>query len=176
MTERLYKVSAPRDDWTFHPRPFWRSEDWSSSDDHPREDHVRDCVLYAGTFDEVNIHLFPKVWRLRVWLDSDTRAERLRNLGYNWSDNSCAVIFAEHGDREVIESFEPTVFTFDGDGFELTPSNEHISREPRTAVSCETLSFREARERWAFELLYVDSIKALAESFRSAGIDHQIQT
>jgi hypothetical protein len=172
----LYKVAAPREDWTFHPRTFWRTEDWSSSSDEEREDHVQDAVLYAGTFDEVNIHLFPKVWRLRVWLDSEKRNARLRELVYSWADGSRAAIFAQHADRDAIESFEPTVFAFERDGFERTPSNEHVAREPRTATSCETIPFREAVARWSFELIYVDDIKALAETFRSAGVDHQIQT
>ena len=60
MTDRLYKVAPPRDGWTFEPRPFWRTEDWSSSSDNQKGDgYVRDEVLYAGGFDEV----FDRMWR-----------------------------------------------------------------------------------------------------------------
>ncbi len=176
MTRLLYKVAAPRDDWTFHPRPFWRTPDWSSSTEDQTEGYIEDCVLYVAEFDEVNIHLLPKVWRLRVWLDNPKRSERLKTLGYDWAEGSRAVIFAQERDREAVESFSPTVFAFERDGFESTPSNEFISREPRAAVSCETIPFRESKNRWSFGLVYVDDIKTLAESFRSAGVDHQIQT
>ena len=184
MTDHLYKVAPPREDWMFQPRRFWRTEDWSSSTDHEREGHVadesaiyiEDQVLYVASFDEVNIHVFPKVWRLRVWLDDDVRTERLRRLGYALRPDARAVIFALEGDREAIEAFSPTVFLFDPDGFERTPSNEFVSREPRTAVSCETMAFDEAHARWRFDLIYVADGEALVESLRSAGVDHQIQT
>jgi len=175
-TDLLYKVASPRPDWTFYPRPFWRLPDWSSSTEDETEGYVEDSVLYVAAFDEVNIHLLPKVWRLRVWLDNPKRSERLRALGYMWAEGSRAVIFAQERDREAVESFSPTVFAFSRDGFESTPSNEFISREPRVALSCETISLREAKDRWSFELVYVDDIKSLAESLRSAGVDHQIQT
>lgn len=178
----LYKVSVPREDPTFEPTRFWRTEDWSSSTEHPREGHldgrsyIEDQVLFAAEFDEVNIHLLPKVWRLRVWLDDETRSERLRALGFTWRADANAVIFTAEVNRDAIEAFVPTVFTFSASGFQRTPSNEFISREPRTAVTQESLPFLEAMTRWRFELAYVSDTGALEQSLRHAGIDHHIQT
>jgi hypothetical protein len=174
MTEFLYKVSEPRENWAFEPRPFWRAEDWSFSDDQDRDGLTRDSVLYAGEFDEINIHLLPKVWRLRVWLDDEERCARLKDLGFSWSEGSRAVIFALEADRDSIESFRPTIFTFEKSGFEQIPTGEFVSWEPRVAVSSETLSFHAARERWRFDLIYVPDAEALEQSLRSAGVDHQI--
>jgi hypothetical protein len=172
----LYKVSAPRDDWTFHPRPFWRTEDWSSSDHEPRDGYIEDHVLYAAGFDEINIHLLPDVWRLRVWLDDVERATRLEDLGYSWPTGSKAVIFALASDRESIESFSPTIFTFEREGFERAPTDEFVSWEPRTAISAETVAFADVRRRWQFALVYVTDADALRHELESARIDHQIQT
>ncbi len=176
MTDPLYKVSEPRGDWTFEPRPFWRAEDWSFSDDQRHDGLVEDHVLYAAEFNEINIHLFPRVWRLRVWLDDDERCARLKSLGFSWAPGSRAVIFAREDDRGSIESFSPTVFAFDRSGFEQTPTNEFVSREPQAAVSGETLPFEEARKRWQFELIYVDNLEELAKTLRSRRVDHQVQT
>ena len=176
MTYYLYKVSEPREDWTFEPRPFWRAHDWSFSDDQPREGLVEDRVLYAAEFDEINIHLFPRVWRSRVWLEDEERCARLDRLGFSWAEGSRAVIFAGEADRNAIEAFSPTIFTFDRSGFERTPTNEFVSREPRNAVSVEMISFREAQERWRFEVVYVSDVESLVGTLREKGIDHQIQT
>lgn len=174
MTELLYKVSEPREDWTFKPRRFWRTEDWSFSDDQEREGLIEDCVLYAGEFDEINIHLLPKVWRLRVWLDDEDRSGRLNDLGFSWRPGARAIIFALEGDRESIESFTPTIYAFERSGFEKTPTDEFVSREPQIAVSAETVPFEEARQRWKFDLLFIADADALVQSLRSARVDHQI--
>lgn len=176
MNDLLYKVSHPRDDWTFEPRPFWRAEDWSFSDDHPHDGLIEDHVLYVAQFDEINIHLLPKVWRLRVWLDDEERGRRLKSLGFAWTAGSRAIIFALESDKDLIESFSPTVYAFDGSGFERTPTDEFVSREPRKAVTAETISFDQARRRWQFDLLYVKDSDELVQTLRSAGVDHQIQT
>lgn len=176
MTELLYKVSEPRDSLTFEPRPFWRAEDWSFSDDQPHDGLIEDPVLYAAEFDEINIHLLPRVWRLRVWLDDEERSSRLNRLGFSWAPSSRAVIFAAEQGRLTIESFSPTVFTFERSGFERTPTNEFVSRVPRTALGVETIPLKIARERWRFDLIYVDEPGDLVEKLRSGGVDHQIQT
>lgn len=176
MTDSLYKVSEPREDWTFEPRPFWRAQDWSFSDDHPRDGLVEDCVLYAAEFDEINIHLLPRVWRLRVWLDDEEICARLKRLGFSWAEGSRAVIFAREADRRSIEAFSPTVFTFDRSGFEQTPTNEFVSREPRTAISAERILLQEAQERWRFDVVYVAEPETLVKTLQSRGVDHQIQT
>ena len=66
MTTHLYKVSAPQADNMFYPGAFWHTPDWESSTTRFREGYIRDEVLYAGDFDEVNIHLFPRVRTVRV--------------------------------------------------------------------------------------------------------------
>lgn len=176
MSELLYKVSAPRDDWTFEPRPFWRAEDWSFSDDHERDGLLEDCVLYAADFNEINVHLLPHVWRLRVWLDDEERCARLKGLGFFWTAGSRALIFALEADQGSIESFSPTVFAFERSGFEQAPTNEFVSREPRTAISAETVSWQDALRRWQFDVIYVTDPDALVEMLQYAGVDHQIQT
>lgn len=176
MTGLLYKVSEPRDDWSFEPRRFWRAEDWSFSADHPGNGLVEDRVLFAAEFDDINIHLLPRVWRLRVWLDDDERRAGLGRLGYSWAASARAVIFALEADRHAVESFKPTVFAFERSGFVRTPTNEYVSRAPRAAVSAETMSFEEARGRWQFDVVYVVESDALVKTLRSAGVDHQIQT
>lgn len=176
MMNLLYKVSPLRDELTFEPRPFWRAEDWSFSDDHPHDGLIEDHVLYAAQFDEINIHLLPRVWRLRVWLDDEERCRKLKQLGFVWKAGSRAVIFALEADREAIESFLPTVYVFDRAGFQRTPTDEFVSREPRKAISAETVPFHEARQRWQFDLLYVTNSEELIQSLRLVGVDHQIQT
>ncbi len=175
-SELLYKVTKPRDDWTFQPQRFWITEDWSFSSEYERTDLREESVLYVGSFEEVNIHLLPKVWRLRVWLDSDERCARLKNLGFSWAGGSQALIFALEADRNLIESFSPTIFTFDRAGFEQIPTNEFVSREPRTALSAETMPFADVLRRWQFDVIYVTDADALVKTLRSARIDHQIQT
>jgi hypothetical protein len=171
----LYKVSAPRDDLIFLPRAFWRSADWSVSDDKPHADLIEDSLLFAGRFDVVNLHLLPNVWRLRVWLDDEARVERLAGLGYHAVSGAKALVFARETDRAVIESFTPTVFAFDPSGFERTPSDEFVSRQPQKALSARTLSLGDAMREWAFEVVYVSDAAELEASLRSAFIDHQIQ-
>jgi hypothetical protein len=173
--ELLFKVTEPGRGDRFEPRPFWRTDDWSMSDDHPHEGLVEDRVLYAAEFDEVNIHLLPRVWRLRVWLDSPERSRRVRECGFDWPSGARAVLFVAESDRAEVESFAPTVFAFDRAGFERTPSNEFIARVAQTAVSKETLSITDALARWQVEVLYVPDPAALAAQLRQAGIDHQIQ-
>lgn len=176
MGEFLYKVSAPRAEMTFTPTRFWRTHDWSSSTRSEREGYLQDEVLYAAEFDVVNIHLLPKVWRLRVWLDDDARREGLRALGFAPDGGAKAAIFTADENRDVVESFVATVYTFDAAGFERTPSDEFISRVPRTAMAREDVAFLEAKERWGFDLFYVPDVAALERSLQEAGIDHQIQT
>ena len=172
----LYKVSEPRHGDRFEPRPFWRSDDWAFSDDQPHDGLTQDNVLYAAEFDEVNIHLLPRVWRLRVWLDSPERCRRLRACGFDWQRDTRAVLFVSERDRAEVERFEPTVFAFDRSGFERTPTSEFVSRDARTAVSKETIPIRDALARWRVEIIYVPDTAALEDRLRQAGIDHQIQT
>ncbi len=175
MDDPLYKVSAPSHGDRFEPRVFWRTDDWSMSDDHPHDGLTEDMVLFAAEFDEVNIHLLPRVWRLRVWLDNPERCRRLRSCGFEWPSEARAVLFVGEGDRMEVEAFEPTVFVFDRRGFERTPTNEFVSREAQTAVSKETIRIKDALDRWHVEVIYVTDTAGLEQRLRQAGIDHQIQ-
>jgi hypothetical protein len=161
--ERLYKVSAPRAEMEFHPSPFWRSADWESSTTRPRADYIRECVLYAGDFDEINIHLFPRVRTIRVRaVDAD--ASRLRGLGLGCTPGRTSYIFVAQSRRQQVESFRPTIFTFAASGFTRVRKGEYVSWEPRRAISSETVSLPDAIVRWNIEACYVadlDELKAL---------------
>jgi hypothetical protein len=176
VTDPLYKVSEPGHGDRFEPRRFWRTDDWAFSDDHPHEGLIEDQVLFAAEFDEVNLHLLPRVRRVRVRLDDPDRSRRVRACGFDWQPGARAVVFVADADRAAVESFAPTVFVFDRSGFERTPTDEFISRQPQTAMSSETIPIAEALARWRLEVIYVDDTVALELQFQRQGIDHQIQT
>lgn len=171
----LYKVSEPGRGTTLAPRVFWHSEDWSFSDDHPHDGLIEDCVLYAAPFDEINIHLLPSVWRLRVWLDEDARRDRLRAMGYTWPEGLRAVIFTSSENEALIQQFVPTVYAFDRAGFEEIPTGEFITRTAQTAVAIEEIPLPIALRRWHVEVIYVSDTVAFAQRLRDGGVDHQIQ-
>lgn len=175
MSDFLYKVSEPREDLTFVPSRFWRTEDWTSSSTRIREGHIEDTLLYAAEFDEVNIHLLPKVWRLRVWVDGHN-VERLRRLNLDWRPGCRALIFCRAQDREAIGTFRPTIFRFAREGFEPVPSNEFVSRSPQTAVGAETIGMLEALERWRVELRYVEDRDEITSLLRGEDISFSVQT
>ncbi len=156
----LYKVTKPRSDMIFQPTRFWHTPDWKSSSNRPREGYIEDAVLYAGDFDEVSIHLLPKVRRLRVRVTPDS-ADRIHALGYQLRSDCRTLLFARQEDQKMILDFCPTVFTFTRDGFEPIPSNEYITREPKKALACETITMAEAIRRWKIELKYVTDISAV---------------
>jgi hypothetical protein len=176
VDDLLYKVSEPAHDNTFEPRPFWRTADWAFSDDRPHDGLIEDSVLYAAEFDEVNIHLLPRVRRLRVWLDHEERVRRLRACGFDWPGDPKALLFVARTDQRKVEEFAPTVFAFDRAGFHRTPTHEFVSREAQTAISVETIPIADALRRWRVEVIYVPDTAALEHQLRGAGIDHQIQT
>src|SRR5437870_1826942 len=108
----LFKVAPPRPDMLFFPSTFWRSADWESSTTRPREGYFEECVLYAGDFDEVTIHLFPRVRTVRVRpVDADWVV--LGGLGLVCSPGKAAWVFVGTSRREEVEAFRPTVFRFD---------------------------------------------------------------
>ncbi|MEZ4673192.1 MAG: hypothetical protein R2932_02975 [Caldilineaceae bacterium] len=100
----------------------------------------------------------------------------MRSLGYAWAPAAPAVIFALQSDRDRIEAFTPTIYTFEKAAFEQTPSNEFVAQTPQSALSAETIPFAEAIRRWQFELIYIEDAEVLAQALRANGIDHQIQT
>jgi hypothetical protein len=171
----LYKVSRARTDNLFEPSKFWRSPDWSVSMKVPHESYILDEVLYAGDFNDVNIHLLPNVPRLRIWL-SDRAVTELKKLDIIVASHYTALIIAQISDWETIETFCPTINYFDEAGFELTPSQEYISRTPQTAIKVETISIFDAIVRWNIELYFVEDYDGLKLSLNSVGVRFSEQT
>jgi hypothetical protein len=171
----LYKVSRARADNIFEPSKFWRSADWSASMTVPCEHHILEEVLYAGDFNDVNLYLLPNVPRMRIWL-SDLVVNELKKLNIIVDSQYTAIIIASISDWETIESFHPTINCFDDAGFELTPSQEYISRTPQTAIKVETISIFEAIARWNIELYFVEDYDALKLKLNSVGIKYCEQT
>ena len=159
----------------FYPSRFWHTRDWESSTTRPRDGYVVDDVLYAGDFDEVSIHLFPRVRTVRV-RSVDAGSARLEALGLQCSPGSSAHIFVNKTYRTVVESFRPTLFTFDSSGFTHARRGEYVSRKPQRAMTVETLSMAEAMVRWNIEACYVDDLDPVIERLRGAGIYFDEQT
>jgi hypothetical protein len=172
---RLYKVSPPRASMVFEPSTFWRSEDWESSTTRRREGYVEDVVLYAGTFEEVSIHLFPRVRTLRVRaVDADWQA--LSRLGLACSAGMTAYVFVEERYRAEVEAFRPTIFEFNAAGFTRVRRGEYVSRSAQVAVSSETLSMAQALERWNVGACYVDCLDDVTRVLSAAGVYFEVQT
>ena len=175
MTTYLYKVSAPRTDKLFYPSPFWHTPDWESSTTRHREGYIKDDVLFAGDFDEVTIHLFPRVRTVRVRsVDADVSA--LSDLGVRCTPEKSAYVFVHHSRRQDVEAFHPTIFKFREDGFVRVRKGEYISWRPQQAVSAETISMAEALNRWNVEACYVDDLDTLIERLNQDGIYFDEQT
>lgn len=175
MQRHLYKVSAPRSDMIFYPGKFWRTKDWESSTTRAREGYIEDTILYTGDFDEVSIHLFPRVRTVRVRaIDAD--GIHLRSLGLSCSMGRTAYIFVARSRRVEVESFYPTIFTFEACGFTRVRKGEFVSREPQKAISSETIPLPEALVRWNVEACYVEDLDDLIETLAGAGIYFDEQT
>jgi len=153
----------------FYPSTFWHTSDWKSSTTRYREGYIEDEVLYAGDFDEVSIHLFPRVRTVRV-RSVDADVSKLYDLGFRCTPGKAAYIFIHHSRREEVESFYPTIFKFRMDGFVRVQQGEYVSREPQQAISAETISIKEATKRWNIEACYVDDLDVLIERLNQEGI------
>lgn len=171
----LFKVSAPKEDWIFEPRPFWRTADFKSSTTRPREGYIPDNLVYVGGFDEINIHLFPRVRRVRVWLTEATRPVAAAT-GLSFGSEHRAVILIAEPDRASVEHFTPTIYSFLEDGFEPVPSNEFICRKPVRAVAQETITLAEAIQRWQIVVQYVDDLDELIARLRAQDLAFNEQT
>jgi hypothetical protein len=171
----LYKVSPARPNNIFEPSKFWRSADWNASLKEPRDGYILEEVLYAGDFNDVNLYLLPNVPRMRIWL-SDRVVDRLKQLDIMVESHFTALIIARISDWEAIENFHPTINYFDEAGFEMTPSQEYISRTPQTAIKVETISIFEAIERWNIELYFVEDYEGLKLDLQTIGIKYSEQT
>ena len=175
MTTYLYKVSAPRTDTLFYPSPFWHTPDWESSTTRYREGYITDDVLFAGDFDELSIHLFPRVRTVRVRsVDADMAA--LYGLGVRSPPEKSAYVFVHHSRRKDVEAFHPTIFKFRVDGFVRVRKGEYISRRPQQAISAETIPMAEALNRWNVAACYVDDIDTLIQRLKQDGIYFDEQT
>lgn len=176
MDSYLYKVSPPRSDMVFRPSPFWHTDDWESSTTRgPRDGYVEDSVLYAGDFDEVTIHLFPRVRTMRV-RSIDADAEALNGLGLPCSSGRRAHVFVEESRRPEVEAFRPTVFRFERAGFTRVRRGEYVSWRAQIAMGSETLSLAEALVRWNVEARFVNELDEVIARLRGAGVYFEIQT
>ena len=132
-------------------------------------------MLFAGEFDEVSIHLFPRVTTVRVRaVDADPVIMREQDIECRPDKN--AWIFCPANRRTEVESFRPTVFTFDTAGFIRVRRGEYVSWAPRQAIASETLAIAEAIERWNIQCLFVEDLALLIDRVRSAGIYFEEQT
>lgn len=175
MDAYVYKVSPPRTDMMFYPSTFWRSEDWESSTDRPREGYIEEKLFYAGNIDEISIHLFPRVRTARV-RPADADSARLRQLGLKCSPGKSAYIFVEASRKKEVEAFCPTIYTFRSPGFTRVRRGEYVSREAQKAVSKETLPIAEALARWNIETCYVKRLDDVIDGLTEAGIYFEVQT
>lgn len=176
MNERhLYKVSPPRPDMTFRPARFWRTQDWSSSTTRPREGYIEDHVLFAGDFDEVSIHLFPRVRTVRV-RGRDAEPSTLAALGLGCRPGARAHIFAPSERAAEVQAFRPTVFRFARTGFVCVRNGEYVSRRPQVAISCETFAMAEALAHWNIDASFVDDLDAVIAALAGAGMYFDEQT
>jgi hypothetical protein len=175
MQEYLYKVSAPRGDRQFYPSPFWHTPDWESSTTRCRDGYIEDDVLYAGDFDEVNIHLFPRVRTVRV-RSVDVDVSSLQGLGVRCTPGKTAYIFIHKSRCKEVESFSRTIFKFHADGFVRVRKGEYVSRKPQLAISGETIPMIETLQRWNIEACFVDSLEDLIDRLRQSGVYFDEQT
>jgi hypothetical protein len=175
MRQYLYKVSQPRDDLMFYPSVFWHTPDWESSTTRAREGYIRDAVLYAGDFDEVNIHLFPRARTIRVRA-SDAGHLVLQSLRLPCRPGKSAYIFCPASRRSEVEIFKPTIYKFDRRGFTKVRNGEYVSWVPQKAISHETLTMSEAIKRWNIQACYVGDLDGLITTLAQAGIYFDEQT
>lgn len=171
----LYKVTAPRKSKLFNPTRFYRTPDFRSSSTNPKPGYITDCLLYVGDFEEISIHLFPKIHRIRV---KNTKASRLKlaSLGFETDPSKKCYIFAHRKDQGQIMEFEATVYAFEDNHFMKTPSNEYISRHPVEAISSESYTMSEILQRWCIQLILVASVPKLSDIFSDSSIIYSYQT
>ena len=175
MNTPLYKVSAPRPDLLFHPSTFWHSPDWESSTTRYRAGYIEEQVLYAGDFDEVNIHLFPRVRTVRVRA-RDADLATMHGCGLPADPGRTAYISCAIACRAEVEAFTPTVFTFDPQGFTRVRHGEHVSWVPQRARSCATWSMVDAIRAWNIQVCYVPDLDAVITQLARRGVYFDEQT
>lgn len=165
----LYKVTAPRENMLFVPTMFYRTEDFSSSSSNRKPGYIKDRLLYVGDFDEISIHLLPRVHRIRV-RNSDASRAGLSSLGYQPAPDKKCYLFIHRQDQQQIMAFQPTIYVFENKHFTKTPSNEYISRDPVTAIGTESYTMPEILQKWSIQLIPVESIPELSEILLASDI------
>ena len=171
----LYKVTAPRESKLFNPTRFYRTQDFRSSSTRLKPGYIKDCLLYVGDSEEIAIHLFPKIDRIRV-RNSEASRLKLSHLGFETDPSRKCYIFAHREDQRKIMEFEATVYAFEDRHFMKTPSNEYISRDPVEAISSESYTMSEILRRWCIQLILVASIPKLSGILSEAGVTYSYQT
>lgn len=171
----MYKVSPPREDMVFHPSPFWHTPDWQSSSTREHPGYIKEELLYAGDFDEVNIHLFPRVKTARVRA-ADADAATLLRLGLRCTPDKRAWVFIDQVRRGDVEAFRPTIFSFRPNGFVWVRNGEYVSRTSQRAVACETIGMPETLARWNVEPCYVEDLDTVIDLLKAAGIYCDVQS
>jgi len=174
MAQFLYKVTAPRAAVLFQPSTFYRTADFKSSSRNPKPGYEKDRLLYVGDREEISIHLFPKIDRIRVRKSQKTRS-KLRSLGFAVSPQKRCYIFIHREDEKKVMEFEPTLYIFEAGEFTKTPSNEYISREPVTAIGTESYTMSEILVKWSIQLIHVDSVPTLEKNLKSSEIRFSYQ-
>ncbi len=175
MDKYLYKVSSPRSDLMFYPSTFWHTPDWESSTTRYRDAYIEEKVLYVGDFDEVNIHLFPRVRTVRIRA-IDAGHSVLQGCGLQCSPGKTAYIFCATSRKKEVESFRPTIFKFNSGGFTNVRKGEYVSWKPQKAISCETISILDAMKKWTVQACYVPNVDALIANITGEGIYFDEQT
>jgi hypothetical protein len=72
----IYKVSPPRENLVFEPSVFYRTAEFRSSSTRSKPGYIQDTLLYAGDERDISLHLFPNIYRVRVWLDEAKRQHK----------------------------------------------------------------------------------------------------
>jgi hypothetical protein len=75
-----------------------------------------------------------------------------------------------------VESFHPTIFKFNVDGFVRVCRGEFVSYHPHQAISSETIPIAEAVIRWNIQVLYADDLDDLIDCLDREGIYFDEQT
>jgi len=170
----LYKVSPPRDSVIFYPTTFYRTQDYLSSADKPKDGHIEDKLLYAGEFDDVAIHLLPDLYRIMI-LNLKDNFDKLNHLGITTNKSKKSIIFIHEDDYDKVLQFRPTVYTFLKTSFFQIPSGEYVSREPVVAIKHETYSMDDAIKKWNIQLQKNNDLLQLKEILTSKDIGMTVQ-
>lgn len=171
----LYKVTPRRDSNVFHPTRFYRTRDFSSSTRRSKPGYIPDRLLYVGDFDEISIHLFPGIHRIRV-RNSECSRHKLDSLGHETDPAKSCFIFVNSEDRGRIMAFEANVYVFEERHFFKVPSNEYVSRHPVEAIGSESYAMPEIIRRWRMQLIWVPSVPELSGVLTDAGVVYSYQT